>query len=232
MFITFFFISTDALKQIGNQMITNSCRIYFGFKDDMQNIPALTFSYDVAFASPKHDVVILELAEDQKMLPEPLQLTNINIPCGKLHVIGHPARMKLRHDPGCKVINDQEELTKVVKKGIDYFSGQGSNRQEVQDDYSHCKLSDDRILFHCSKSTAHGASGSPLIVVNDIPSRNEKTVQATGMLLRGFPPAYYNKSTEEEAPPDVLIESGISMEKIKSLLEEHSLHRLANELFA
>jgi hypothetical protein len=151
-------------------MITNNCRIDFGFKDDMQKKTPLTFSYDVAFASPKHDVVILELAKGQKMLPQPLQLMNINVCCSKLHVIG-------------------------------------------------------------SKSTAHGASGSPLIVVNDILSRNEKTVQAKGMLLRGFPPAYYNKSTEEEVPPDVLIESGISMEKIKSLLEEHSLHDLANDLF-
>lgn len=211
-------------------MITDCSGICFGYKDEKPEALRM-FSYDVAFASPPHDVVILELT-DSRDVPKPLLLTDIFIPGGKLHVIGHPNGIKLQHDPGCKVIEDEEELSDIVNRGIHFFTQEGLNERQVRMDYSPCVLSEDRILFHCSKTTAHGASGSPLIVIKDMPPSNKKTALVTGMLLRGHPGLYYNRSKGKEVPTELLLETGISMEKISSLLSEHSLQQLADELFS
>ncbi|XP_048732974.2 uncharacterized protein LOC125649466 isoform X4 [Ostrea edulis] len=211
------------LEKIGEEMIKDTCHIKFGFVGgDSETV--LRFSCDVAFASPEHDVVILELADQPKTLPRPLIMKDTNIPNAKLHIIGHPKGIELQHDPGCKTIENQAELTELVNKGISFFTSQGYNSDQVMADYAPCVLSPDHILFHCSESTAHGASGSPLIVIKDIP-------KVTGMLLRGHPHLYYNYSKGEDRP-DLLVESGISMEKIKSLLVEHSLHHLVDDLFS
>ncbi|XP_062616622.1 uncharacterized protein LOC134278329 [Saccostrea cucullata] len=222
--------SLDPSKQekiinIAEDMITKSALIKFGFlggNSDMLSV--LKFSYDIPFASQHHDVVILELSEE-KNLPPPLILKDTNIPGVKLHVIGHPKGIELQHDPGCKIIDDQEELTELVNKGINFFTSLGHDKEEVEKDYAPCFLSTDHILFHCSKSTAHGASGSPLIVIKERP-------QVTGMLLKGHPYLYYNYNSGKEDHPELLVESGISMEKVHSLLVEHSLIQLAEELFS
>jgi hypothetical protein len=205
-------------------MISDACHIKFGYVGGGDSETVLRFSYDVAFASPEHDVVILELADQTKTLPGPLILKDTNVPNTKLHIIGHPKGIELQHDPGCKTIEDQAELTELVNKGISFFTSQGYDSDRVVADYSPCVLSPDHILFHCSKSTAHGASGSPLIVIKDVP-------RVTGMLLRGHPLLYYNYGKDEDRP-DLLVESGVSMEKVKSLLVEHSLPQLAQELFS
>ncbi|XP_061194804.1 uncharacterized protein LOC133202965 [Saccostrea echinata] len=213
------------LIKIADEMITKSSLIKFGFVDGKSDTKSvLGFSYDVAFVSQKHDVVILELNEDTN-LPPPLILKDTNIPGVKLHVIGHPKGIELQHDPGCKIIEDQAELTELVNKGIDFFTGLGYKIDQVKEDYAPCVLSSDHILFHCSESTAHGASGSPLIVIKEKP-------QVTGMLLKGHPHLYYNYSSGKEDHPELLVESGISMEKVHSLLIEHSLIQLAEELFS
>lgn len=210
--------------EIGKQFITNHVQIKFGFVRDCDYSSLAQCSYEVAFASPSHDVVILELIEDTN-LPNPFHLKTINAAATKLHLIGHPGGRKLEHDPACKIFKDQEELENLVKKGISFFLTHSNGRftkDQVEKDYEPCVLSPDHLLFHCSESITHGASGSPLIVII-----NEKEAQVIGMLLRGHPKFYYNYDKRNGDRPDLLVESGISMEKVRSLLVDHSLHDLA-----
>ena len=225
-------LPTEKLREIGLKSITRILDIRFSFlgnNKDNKETHSDMFSYDVAFASPLCDVVILELLGNEKDLPKPLSLnsTNLSRIQEKLHIIGHPSGMELQHDPGCKIIKKKEELNELVKDGIEFFSSQGFDKTEVEEDYKPCVISPDHILFHCSQSTAHGASGSPLIVISD------DQTQVTGMLLRGHPKLYYNyKKGKDKERPDLLVESGISMEKVHSLLKEHALDDLAADLFS
>lgn len=211
--------------EIGKQTITDLVQIKFGFVRDNEYRSLAQCSYDVAFASPSHDVVILELIEDTN-LPNPFHLKSINAAATKLHLIGHPGGGKLEHDPACKIIKDQKELENLVKEGISFFTSRGYREDQVKEDYKPCVLSPDRLFFHCSKSITHGASGSPLIVII-----NEKEAQVIGMLLRGHPKFYYNYDKRNDDRPDLLVESGISMEKVRSLLVHHSLHDLVANIF-
>lgn len=223
--IAFLVFFTDELMEIGKQTITNLVQIKFGFVRDNEYSSLAKCSYEVAFASPSHDVVILELIEDTN-LPNPFHLKTINAAATKLHLIGHPGGRKLEHDPACEIIKDQEELEDLVKEGILFFTSRGYGKDQVKEDYKPCILSPDHLLFHCSKSITHGASGSPLIVII-----NEEEAQVIGMLLRGHPKFYYNYDKRNGDRPDLLVESGISMEKVRSLLVDHSLHDLAANLF-
>lgn len=213
------------LIEIGKQFITNHVHIKFGFVRDCEYSSLAQCSYEVAFVSPSHDVVILELIEDTN-LPNPFHLKTINAAATKLHLIGHPGGRKLEHDPACKIIKDQKELENLVKEGISFFTSRGCKEDQVKEDYKPCILSPDHLLFHCSESITHGASGSPLIVII-----NEKEAQVIGMLLRGHPKFYYNYDKRNGVRLDLLVESGISMEKVNSLLICHSLHDLAANLF-
>ncbi|XP_078339460.1 uncharacterized protein LOC111108810 isoform X4 [Crassostrea virginica] len=220
----------EKLREIGLKSISCNLEIRFSFlgnKHDKE-IHSDMISYDVAFASPFCDVVILELLGNEEDLPKPISLyrTNSSTTQEKLHIIGHPNGWELQHDPGCKIIKKKEELNELVKGGIEFFSSQGYDKTEVEEDYKPCVISPDHILFHCSQSTAHGSSGSPLIVISD------DQPQVTGMLLRGHPKLYYNyKKGKDKERPDLLVESGISIEKVHSLLKEHKLDDLAADLF-
>lgn len=220
-----FVFSTDDLMEIGKQSITDRVQIKFGFVRDNEYSFLARCSYDVAFASPSNDVVILELIEDTN-LPNQFHLKTINAAATKLHLIGHPGGRKLEHDPACKIIKDQKELEKLKETGISFFTTKGYTKDQVEKDYEPCILSSDRLFFHCSKSVAHGASGSPLIVII-----NEKEAQVIGMLLRGHPKFYYNYDKDNGDRPDLLVESGISMEKVRSLLDHQTLQELTVNLF-
>eukprot|EP00105_Crassostrea_gigas_P034576 XP_019918724.1 PREDICTED: uncharacterized protein LOC105318198 [Crassostrea gigas] len=213
------------LMEIGKQSITDRVQIKFGFVRDNEYSFLARCSYDVAFASPSNDVVILELIEDTN-LPNQFHLKTINAAATKLHLIGHPGGRKLEHDPACKIIKDQKELEKLKETGISFFTTKGYTKDQVEKDYEPCILSSDRLFFHCSKSVAHGASGSPLIVII-----NEKEAQVIGMLLRGHPKFYYNYDKDNGDRPDLLVESGISMEKVRSLLDHQTLQELTVNLF-
>lgn len=217
----------DKLVHIGTESIIDEFQIKFGFVSDNPDSINTKFSYEVAFASPSHDVVILELIQGNN-LPDPIHLKSTNVPSAKLHVLGHPNGVELQHDPGCIIIEEEDEIDQLVEQGISFFTDQGYTEDKVREDYKPCILSPDHILFHCSKSTAHGASGSPLIVIKDKP-------QVIGMLLRGHPKLYYNYRRDHKGTndrPDLLVELGISMEKVHSLLIHHSLHELADDLFS
>ncbi|XP_061191648.1 uncharacterized protein LOC133199838 [Saccostrea echinata] len=195
--------------------------------DGSWNLSNLISSLDprkLPFASQHHDIVILELSQENN-LPPPLILKDTNIPGVKFHLVGNSEGIKLQHVPGCQIIEDQAELTDIVNRGIDFFTGLGYEREQVELDYATCVLSPDHILFHSPMNIVHGASSSPLIVIKEKP-------QVIGMLLRGYPKLYFNDSRCIGAHPELLIESGISMEKVHSLLKEHSLIQLAEDLFS
>ncbi|XP_056001301.1 uncharacterized protein LOC125655555 isoform X2 [Ostrea edulis] len=219
--------SGDTAK-IGRQ-IMQQCKIKFGYIDENEG-QVFTFSYDAPFVSVKYDIAILELELDalDRPLPPSLPLASINLP-EKLHVLGHPGGGILQFDPACDIIRDENALNKIKREAVDLFTELGEKASRVKEEYSECKLSKDHILFHCSTSTAHGASGSPLIqIIGENPI-------VIGILLKGYPKIYYNKYRDNKSVnqqhPGLLIESGISMKMLKDLLIEQNLTELANKLF-
>ncbi|XP_062578882.1 uncharacterized protein LOC134240824 [Saccostrea cucullata] len=218
----------ETVKELGRQLITESSSIRFGYFHDKTG-ENFKFKYDVPFISKKHDIAILELIEDpSKVFPDSVELVSLNAPKTLIHILGHPGGRELQTDPGCKIIYDEHELEKTIKESVKFFSTLFVNIPIDESDFSKCKISAEQILFHCSKSTAHGASGSPLIQnENDQP-------EVIGMLLEGYPKIFYNElcnNIEANKRPDLLIESGISMEKVKSLLFEHRLSELSKSIF-
>ncbi|XP_062599075.1 uncharacterized protein LOC134260540, partial [Saccostrea cucullata] len=183
------------------------------------------FKPDIAFVSPENDVLVLELAELESE-PRFFNLVEYNISEEKIHVFGHPDGIPLQHDPGCTVINNETKLAELKKEGIAFFKKELPDKEcEIKDDYALCEISEDKILFHSSSSTAKGASGAPLtIVVND-------TIKVYGMLLNGHPKVFYNYFNKKDMKRhELLVESGISMRKIRSLLES-CLPEFEQELF-
>ncbi|XP_062581303.1 uncharacterized protein LOC134243104 [Saccostrea cucullata] len=184
------------------------------------------FKPDIAFVSPENDVIVLELAELESE-PRFFNLVEYNIFEEKIHVFGHPDGIPLQHDPGCTIINNETKLTELKKEGIAFFKKEWPDKErEIIDDYAPCVISEDKILFHSSSSTAHGASGAPLTIVD------KGTLKVYGMLLNGYPKQFYNYSTKKDMKrPDLLVESGISMKKVRSLLESCLPEEFVKELF-
>jgi hypothetical protein len=212
---------------IGRQMM-QKCKIKFEYVDETKG-SVFQFSYDAPFISVKHDIAILELTSDEsdRPLPPPLTLASISLP-GELHILGHPGGAPLKFDPACDIIREESVLLNIKREAMDLFTGLGEKSSRVENEYSECKLSEDHILFHCSTSTAHGASGSPLIQIMD------ETPTVIGILLKGYPKMYYNKYRNNKTVnerPELLIESGISMKMLKDLLIGHNSKELAKDLF-
>ncbi|XP_056000881.1 uncharacterized protein LOC130048315 isoform X2 [Ostrea edulis] len=220
----------ETFKSIGKGMISDTCKMSFGYVDDKINGTHFTFSYDAPFISKEHDIAILELLPvSDSVMPDALSLADLYTPTNHLYVLGHPAGRELIIDPSCRILNDEHQLNSAIKKGIKLFTSLGENKSKVEHEYCECKISQNHIFFHCSKNTAHGASGSPLVrIVHD-------KAEVIGILLKGYPKLYYNKyrqNTKVNKKPSVLIESGVSMEKVKDLLvREHKLVELADIIF-
>ncbi|XP_061179330.1 uncharacterized protein LOC133187950 [Saccostrea echinata] len=219
------------LKDIGIEMVTHSCCITFGCVGEKKG-ESFTFSYDAPFISTKHDVAILELTtKPGHQFPAQLNFANFNTPANRLHVVGHPGGGELIFDPSCSVISDQIKLERTKEEAIKHFIFLGKTRSQVEKEYKECKLSSNHILFHCSKSTAHGASGSPLIRI----ANGNRKPEVIGVLLKGYPKMYYNDFLNNEKAiehPELLIESGITVEMLKSLLKPHELSKLAQDIFS
>jgi hypothetical protein len=222
-YLGIFFI--EKIQSIGKRIVTEACDITF----DDKNGEHFSFHYDALFISTKHDIAILELWTDSNnSIPAPFSLADLYTPTDRLYVLGHPAGRELIIDPSCKIFCDEKDLNNTIEKGIKLFTSLGEKRSDVKDEYCECKISQNHIFFHCSESTAHGASGSPLIrIVGEKP-------EVIGILLKGYPKLYYNKFSQNKKVnkhPDVLIESGVSMEMVKNLLDEHQLNELADVMF-
>ncbi|XP_062597412.1 uncharacterized protein LOC134258837 isoform X2 [Saccostrea cucullata] len=218
------------LKAVGIDMVTHSCRITFGCVGEKRG-DTFTFSYDALFISKQHDVAILELTNKTgQPYPAKLNFVNFNLPMDRLHVLGHPNGGELIFDPSCSIISDQEKLKETKDEAITLFTSHGKTKSQVEKEYKECKLSPNHILFHCSKSTAHGASGSPLLQI----AKSTRKPVIIGMLLKGYPKMYYNEFRNNEKVnkrPELLIESGIAVETLKTLFKQHELSYLVNDIF-
>ncbi|XP_061178838.1 uncharacterized protein LOC133187466 isoform X1 [Saccostrea echinata] len=232
-FITSLSLDLDTqmnLKHIGEEMIKHNCSITFGYVGEERG-NTFSFGYDAPFISTKHDIAILELNKDSNFpFPAKLNVAEVNIQIERLHVLGHPEGNELTFDPSCSVICNQSDLDRTKERAIEHFTSLGEEKSNVEKEYKECEISSDHILFHCSEGTAHGASGSPLFPL----AKKNRKLEVIGMLLKGYPKLYYNKYRNIDKAnkhPELLIESGITVEMLKSLLKQHKLFELANDIF-
>ncbi|XP_062579488.1 uncharacterized protein LOC134241466 [Saccostrea cucullata] len=206
-------------------LVTGLYEIKFEFLKEVDVGRIVKFKPDIAFASPEYDVLVLEL-EDHKFELKCLGLVEDNACNEKLHVFGHPSGKPLQHDPACTILKEDTDLSELKKEGIAFFKKECKSLEEkdIEESYSPCVISKDKILFHSSCSTAHGASGAPLIIVcNGSP-------KVYGMLLCGHPGVFYNYFNGRLKRLDLLVESGISMKKVRSLLKSF-IPNLEKDLF-
>ena len=235
---SFLLIVDHLLKELKSQWL-DKCSIAFGPKKN--NV--FTLKYDIPFLDAEKDVIILEAESktDTSMQTFPasfrLQREKSQMK-DKMHIIGYPKLHGAEQiiDPQCEVIlstTSKQKAKETMEEAVNWFGEKFKNDQknfevEYRNVLSHVDSTSTSVLFHCSKSIAHGASGGPGIV-----DLTNPVVQV--MLLAGCPGFTYNPNVNGafykgiEIPLPYLFERGITMTSVHDMLS--CKQELRNELF-
>lgn len=232
-------------------MILQYWRVNITFGYVTEESLGITFNLDhnIAFYDEKKDVIILKLLKEDKVIPPPfiLDIGPIKSP---LHLFGYPANQHLRVDPNCEVYTeDQESQDKLKKETQIALECCKNNHQEwcrkvdcnkedltkLKKQYEEIPYScnDHRVILHCSESIIQGASGSPVIIVQqNMDNPNDFKVQV--MLLYGLPGKLHaNLPTVQDRQilqQNVFFEEGISMKSLHETLS--AVPELKKNLFS
>ena len=235
-----FFYYTDRLMDVLPSKWCQKCTINFGIKKD---IP-FQIKYDIPFISVEHDVIVLEAdikeGPDGTPFPTSFRLERDKSQMKeKVHFIGYPRLQDSEHiiDHKCNVIVSdlsKQQTADKFESATKWFEKQ-SNEDKInfREEYGKLRkilydLDSCSVLFHCSESNTHGASGSPGIVDLENP-----VVQV--MLLSGCPSFIYEQNPNgtyykgTKIPPEYLIEKGITMTSIFEIMSCNET--LKKELF-
>ncbi|XP_061189390.1 uncharacterized protein LOC133197397 [Saccostrea echinata] len=220
-----------AKVQASKEITQNRMSVVFGRLIEQEDILPYPLKLDIPFYSSSDDIAILEV--DWTNLPKPFNLQRSNIPPKSVHIIGYPASHKSEQilDPHCPLIS-LAEAQSTCQRAVDWWKKEypTENVDDFRNAYSSAFTGQGKIQFHCSESTAHGASGSPGL----IQMHEEKPVVSL-MLQQGFPSFVYEQKHQEllkTVPKQFLIESGISMSRVYEILSNKPhLLALRNEIF-
>ncbi|XP_062615731.1 uncharacterized protein LOC134277410 [Saccostrea cucullata] len=222
----FSFAKDEAFKTLQEGFIS----VVFGNESTQsKNYPVRT---DIPFYSKTDDIAILEVNWTQ--LPDPFPLARFgNLPeC--VHVLGYPYSRGYEQifDPSCPLIAKEtlaSSSSAAVQGCKEAFPDMDVNT--IESTYKSIFSKSGKVWLHCSKSTTHGASGSPGIILSD---HEEPKVYL--MLQEGVPGFIYdnqfrNRMENLSFPNKFVFESGISMSKVYTLLSKPDLLHLRNEIF-
>ncbi|KAK3087672.1 hypothetical protein FSP39_008996 [Pinctada imbricata] len=188
------------------------------------------FSLDTPFVSVKEDVIILQLQDPSEVTSKPLLL---NVDDSSSHetfdIYGYPDSSGLKVDRNCFKFTGS--IGEFCKKAKEYFKGlRGINEDHIKlRDYT---LNPQNHYIHCSPTMAHGTSGAPCIIYQNINGSIYPTV--VGIYTCGYPRfAYYNnvwkdlQNSENKEFFKHLIEGGSTMKNCLELIRtrDSDLHR-------
>ncbi|XP_062619848.1 uncharacterized protein LOC134281398 [Saccostrea cucullata] len=220
-----------AKVQASKEITQNRMSVVFGRLSEQEDVLPYPLKLDVPFYSSSDDVAILEV--DWTSLPKPFSLQRSNTPPKSVHIIGYPDSHKSEQilDPHCPLIS-LAEAKSTCQRAVDWWRNAypRENVEDFRNAYGSAFRGKGKVLFHCSESTAHGASGSPGL----IQMHEEKPVVCL-MLQQGFPSFVYEQEHQDllkTVPKQFLIESGISMSRVYEILSDKPhLQTLRNNIF-
>ncbi|XP_061193196.1 uncharacterized protein LOC133201401 [Saccostrea echinata] len=205
-----------ARENIFKIMGENPMQVVFGRMKEHEEGIKYPVKFDIPFYSKTEDIAILEVdPTNLPRLPIAFALERSIIAPESIHIVGYPAShgRKQIFDPKCPLILEMEARTTLEQWKVMYPWEDFQNFSRACDSAFSGK---EKVLFHCSESTAHGASGSPGLILSD----GDKP-KVYLMLQEGFPSFMYGNNCQVDiktVPKELLIESGISMSRVYSLL--------------
>ncbi|XP_062592676.1 uncharacterized protein LOC134254148 [Saccostrea cucullata] len=194
----------------------NPIYVYFGRTREHVNYEPYRLRYDIPFYSKQEedDVALLEV--NCTDLPKPFILDISRKRPENVTIIGHPASHGNEQiiDRKCPLISEYDAF-QIYCEALSWWQSKLEN-DKIKKAYDFDKRLKVKVLFHCSESTTHGASGGPGI--NDLDVGSPKVYL---MLQEGIPGFVHDKSIKEilrTCPKECLVESGISMSRVYELL--------------
>ncbi|XP_062609390.1 uncharacterized protein LOC134271154, partial [Saccostrea cucullata] len=213
----------------------NRIYVYFGRTREHVNYVPYRLRYDIPFYSKQEadDVALLEV--DWTDLPKPFILDMSRKRPENVTIIGHPTSHGNEQiiDRTCPLISECDAF-QTHCKALSWWKRNYPNfdHKKVKNDYD-SMFKKEKVLFHCSESTTHGASGGPGIIGLDVGSPKVHL-----MLQEGIPGLVHNvddasmKEILRTCPKECLVESGISMSRVYELLSSiPQLKELRDNIF-
>ncbi|XP_062616164.1 uncharacterized protein LOC134277888 [Saccostrea cucullata] len=211
----------------------NPIYVYFGRTREHVNYKPYPLRYDIPFYSKQEEDDIALLEVDWTELPKPFILDISRKQPENVTIIGHPAYHGNEQiiDRKCPLISECEAFQTYCKALLWWKSNYPElETEKIKKAYDFDKRLKVRVLFHCSESTTHGASGGPGIIDLD-----KGLPKVYVMLQEGIPGFVHDASMKEilrTCPKECLVESGISMSRIYELLSSiPQLKELRDNIF-
>ncbi|XP_061187271.1 uncharacterized protein LOC133195444 [Saccostrea echinata] len=213
----------------------NPIYVYFGRTREQFDYKRYRLRYDIPFFSKQEadDVALLEV--NWTNLPKPFILDISRKRPENITIIGHPASHGNEQiiDRLCPLISECDAF-QTHCKALSWWKRNypKSDHKKIKNDYD-SMFRREKVLFHCSESTTHGASGGPGIF--DLDKGLPKVYL---MLQEGIPGFVHNvhdtsmKEILRICPKECLVESGISMSRVYELLSSiPQLKELRDNIF-
>ncbi|XP_062599194.1 uncharacterized protein LOC134260658 [Saccostrea cucullata] len=213
----------------------NPIYVYFGRTREHVKYEPYRLKYDIPFYSKQEedDVALLEI--NWTDLPKPFILDMSRKRPENVTIIGHPTSHGNEQiiDRTCPLISECDAF-QTHCKALSWWKRNYPNfdHKQVKNDYD-SMFKKEKVLFHCSESTTHGASGGPGIIGLDVGSPKVHL-----MLQEGIPGLVHNvddasmKEILRTCPKECLVESGISMSRVYELLSSiPQLKELRDNIF-
>lgn len=175
---------------------------------------------DVPFYSKEDDIAILEFEDSHTNLQKPFVLNKTDSVYPKyVHIVGYPDSHAVRQtdDFNCPLISHDEAISAHEKAFQWWRETFPENQADLYFRSYDEMFSGIKALFHCSKSTTHGASGSPGWF-----EHLDKDKPKVYLMLQGAYPGFLNDFAEQfkdkNIPHYCFIEYGIEMSTVYDLL--------------
>ncbi|XP_062576884.1 uncharacterized protein LOC134238783 [Saccostrea cucullata] len=202
--------------------------VYFGRTTEQTEYPRYPLTIDVPYYNDAEDVILMEVNWTE--LPKPFYLDKSDVQPKTVNIIGHPGSYGNDQilDTKCPLISMNVAYT-THYEAVKWWKGNCSklSHERIIKSYDEmiCKK---KVLFHCSKTTTHGASGSPGIIDLDKGYPNVYL-----MLQEGYPGFAHDDMKEKlpSCPKHYLVEGGISMLGVYKLLSTPQFTDLRNNIF-
>ena len=227
-YIYIFFLEYTSISL---EKFLENCSIELGKLRETESGMTFRFEYNIPFYDVQADIIKLELQQGGSF-PRPVKLLTED-PINEVHILGYPSKHEknMIFDPRCRLLNSEDAITKAegyIDEAISYWkeSGRVPERmhKDVEGQYRRLGLRRQKqsVLFHCSNSTTHGASGSP-----GLTELQSDEGPITGLVyVQGCPKfVYYLDLSLDSVPSHYLFERAIPTAEILRIINREIVKR-------